>query len=104
MTHQRRCTAVEEPAGQRRLRLQKIHKGPGQSTRGGLQRCTSAARRNAIVWFWINEPTKVFVARSGVHELTTTILSDDQVRDLVEKMLKSSGRRVDLSAPFVDAC
>jgi pilus assembly protein CpaF len=55
------------------------------------------------VWFWINEPTKVFVARSGVHELTTTILSDDQVRDLVEKMLKSSGRRVDLSAPFVDA-
>jgi pilus assembly protein CpaF len=52
---------------------------------------------------WINEPTKVFVARAGLHELTTTILSDDQVRDLVEKMLKSSGRRVDLSAPFVDA-
>ena len=25
------------------------------------------------------------------------------MRDLVEKMLKSSGRRVDLSAPFVDA-
>jgi hypothetical protein len=25
------------------------------------------------------------------------------VRDLVEKMLKSSGRRVDLSTPFVDA-
>lgn len=52
---------------------------------------------------WVNEPTKVFVARAGVHELTTTILSDEQVRDLVEKMLKSSGRRVDLSAPFVDA-
>jgi pilus assembly protein CpaF len=52
---------------------------------------------------WINEPTKVFVARAGVHELTTTVLSEDQVRDLVEKMLKSSGRRVDLSAPFVDA-
>jgi pilus assembly protein CpaF len=52
---------------------------------------------------WINEPTKVFIARAGVHELTTTVLSEDQVRDLVEKMLKSSGRRVDLSAPFVDA-
>ena len=26
-----------------------------------------------------------------------------RVRDLVEKMLKSSGRRVDLSTPFVDA-
>jgi Flp pilus assembly CpaF family ATPase len=47
---------------------------------------------------WINEPTKVFVARAGVHELTTTVLSEDQVRDLVEKMLKSSGRRVDLRA------
>jgi len=52
---------------------------------------------------WINEPTKVFVARHGVHELTTTILTADEVRDLVEKMLKSSGRRVDLSTPFVDA-
>jgi pilus assembly protein CpaF len=52
---------------------------------------------------WINEPTKVFVARHGVHELTTTVLSGDEVRDLVEKMLKSSGRRVDLSTPFVDA-
>jgi pilus assembly protein CpaF len=27
----------------------------------------------------------------------------DEVRDLVERMLKSSGRRVDLSSPFVDA-
>jgi pilus assembly protein CpaF len=52
---------------------------------------------------WINEPSKVFIARRGVSELTTTILSAEQVRDLVEKMLKSSGRRVDLSTPFVDA-
>jgi pilus assembly protein CpaF len=52
---------------------------------------------------WINEPTKVFVARAGVAELTTTILTADEVRDLVERMLKSSGRRVDLSSPFVDA-
>jgi pilus assembly protein CpaF len=52
---------------------------------------------------WINEPSKVFVARAGQSELTTTILSSDQVRDLVERMLKSSGRRVDLSSPFVDA-
>jgi pilus assembly protein CpaF len=52
---------------------------------------------------WINEPGKVFVAKSGQPELTTTILSGDQVRDLVERMLKSSGRRIDLSSPFVDA-
>jgi pilus assembly protein CpaF len=52
---------------------------------------------------WINGPAQVFVARRGVAELTTTILSDAQVRDLVERMLKSSGRRLDLSSPFVDA-
>ena len=49
---------------------------------------------------WINEPGRVFVARRGRSELTTTILNDGQVRDLVEKMLKSTGRRVDLSTPF----
>jgi pilus assembly protein CpaF len=52
---------------------------------------------------WINEPGKVFVARGGLSELTTTILGAQEVRDLVERMLKSSGRRVDLSSPFVDA-
>jgi pilus assembly protein CpaF len=57
----------------------------------------------SIEEIWINEPGKVFVARHGLHELTTTILSADDVRALVERMLKSSGLRVDLSSPFVDA-
>ncbi|WP_051259302.1 CpaF family protein [Schaalia suimastitidis] len=52
---------------------------------------------------WINAPTRVFVARHGVPELTTIILSDTQVRDLVERMLHFSGRRLDISQPFVDA-
>ncbi len=52
---------------------------------------------------WINEPGRVFVAKRGRSELTTTILDEAQVRDLVEKMLKTTGRRVDLSTPFVDA-
>jgi pilus assembly protein CpaF len=52
---------------------------------------------------WINSPAQVFVARRGVSELTTTLLTADQVRDLVERMLKASGRRLDLSSPFVDA-
>ena len=52
---------------------------------------------------WINEPSRVFVARAGKHELTATILSAAQVQELVERMLKSSGRRVDVSQPFVDA-
>ena len=52
---------------------------------------------------WINSPGEVFVARAGRSELTTTILTAPAVRDLVERMLKASGRRVDLSSPFVDA-
>ena len=52
---------------------------------------------------WINEPGRVFVARRGRSELTTLILTSDAVADLVERMLRSSGRRIDLSTPFVDA-
>ena len=52
---------------------------------------------------WINAPSKVFVARHGRSELTPTLLTEQQVQDLVERMLRSSGRRVDLSSPFVDA-
>jgi pilus assembly protein CpaF len=52
---------------------------------------------------WINDPSRVFVARDGRHELTSTILGAAQVQELVERMLKSSGRRIDVSQPFVDA-
>ncbi len=52
---------------------------------------------------WVNEPSRVFVARGGRTELTSTILDEGQVRDLVERMLRWSGRRLDVSSPFVDA-
>ncbi len=52
---------------------------------------------------WINAPDRIFIARGGVSERTPLMLTDTAVRDLVERMLQSSGRRVDLSQPFVDA-
>lgn len=52
---------------------------------------------------WINEPERVFIARAGRHELTSVMLTAAQVRELVERMLSTSGRRLDLSQPFVDA-
>jgi pilus assembly protein CpaF len=52
---------------------------------------------------WVNEPGRVFVARRGRSELTTTILGAGELADLVERMLRTSGRRVDMSTPFVDA-
>ncbi len=50
---------------------------------------------------WINDPSRVFVARHGRHELTPTILTPEEVRELIERMLKTSGRRLDLSQPLV---
>jgi pilus assembly protein CpaF len=52
---------------------------------------------------WINEPGRVFIARRGRSELTTLIMTAQQVADLVERMLGTTGRRIDLSTPFVDA-
>lgn len=57
----------------------------------------------AVEEIWINEPGRVFVARGGRSELTMVILTGDQVADLIERMLRASGRRLDLSTPFVDA-
>jgi pilus assembly protein CpaF len=57
----------------------------------------------AVEEIWINEPGRVFVARRGRSELTNVILTSEQVADLVERMLRVSGRRLDRSSPFVDA-
>ncbi|MCW2852299.1 MAG: type secretion system protein, partial [Nocardioides sp.] len=57
----------------------------------------------AVEEIWINDPSRVFIARHGRHELTNLMLSQSQVNELVERMLKSSGRRIDISQPFVDA-
>jgi len=58
---------------------------------------------SAVEEIWINQPDRVFVAREGRSELTSIMLTADQVRELVERMLSSSGRRLDISQPFVDA-
>ena len=52
---------------------------------------------------WINEPSRVFIARAGRSELTSVLLTDQSVRLIVERMLTNTGRRVDVSHPFVDA-
>lgn len=52
---------------------------------------------------WINSPDRVFVARNGRTEQVRVQIAESDVRDLVERMLHATGRRVDLSQPFVDA-
>ena len=52
---------------------------------------------------WINSPDEILIARNGESELTGLHLSTEAINSLLERMLKPSGRRVDLSSPFVDA-
>ena len=114
---------AREPQAVQRLVRDAVADYDQRSMHGGMPVLGNVARAEKSVWdtvagfgplqqyfddptveeIWINEPTRVFVARGGVAELTTTLLTGDEVRDLVERMLKSSGRRVDLSSPFVDA-
>lgn len=52
---------------------------------------------------WLNGPDSIHVARGGVSHRTDLRLTEPMLRDLVERMLQSTGRRVDISQPFVDA-
>jgi len=52
---------------------------------------------------WINSPDHVFVARAGVSERVHVSLTSETIRGLVERMLRPTGRRIDVSQPFVDA-
>ncbi|WP_426172498.1 CpaF family protein [Microbacterium sp. DWRC1-3] len=52
---------------------------------------------------WLNGSGHVHIAREGEAERTGLRLDDVAVRDIVERMLQSTGRRVDISQPFVDA-
>ncbi len=58
---------------------------------------------DSVEEIWINEPGRVFIARAGTSELTPVVMTATAVRDVVERMLRWSGRRLDLSQPFVDA-
>ena len=48
---------------------------------------------------WWNRPDRIMVARAGISTVSDVRLTDDQVVILVERMLRSSGRRLDLSKP-----
>jgi pilus assembly protein CpaF len=57
----------------------------------------------SIEEIWINSPNRIFIAKNGVSQLAPVIISAEEIRDITERMLAWSGRRVDLSKPFVDA-
>jgi pilus assembly protein CpaF len=85
---------IEDPVAVRKAVLARV---------SGLGPLQSLMDDSAVEEIWINGPGRVFCATQGRHVLTNVVLSDSAVRDLVERMLRTSGRRLDLSSPFVDA-
>ena len=63
----------------------------------------SLIRDASVEEIWINSPERIFVAREGKSQLTNLVLTADAVRDLIDRTLLWSGRRLDISQPFVDA-
>jgi len=57
----------------------------------------------SIEEIWINGPGRIFVAKNGLSELTSVILTESEMSVLLEQLLRNTGRRLDISHPFVDA-
>ncbi|MGO2659621.1 CpaF family protein [Mycetocola reblochoni] len=57
----------------------------------------------AVEEIWINSPRAVFASAGGVTRRVPLELTAQAVRETVERMLQTTGRRLDLSSPFVDA-
>lgn len=57
----------------------------------------------SIEEIWINTPQRIFIAKGGKSQITNLVLDATTVQNLVERLLMWSGRRLDLSHPFVDA-
>jgi pilus assembly protein CpaF len=85
---------IEDRAAVRKAILDRI---------AGLGRLQPLLDDAEVEEIWINGPGRVFCVRSGRHVLTNIGLNEGEIRDLVERMLRASGRRLDLSSPFVDA-
>lgn len=89
-----RLPRIDDPPGVRKAVLDRV------AGFGPLQPLLDDANVEEI---WINGPGRVFCARDGRHVLTNVVVGQPEIRELVERMLRASGRRLDLSSPFVDA-
>jgi pilus assembly protein CpaF len=52
---------------------------------------------------WVNSNSEVFVASAGNSKRLEIKIAQELLQTLIEKMLRNTGRRLDRSAPFVDA-
>jgi pilus assembly protein CpaF len=58
---------------------------------------------DSVEEIWLNQPNEVFVSRNGTTERLELSLNADEIKTLVFRLLRESGRRLDRVMPFVDA-
>jgi pilus assembly protein CpaF len=52
---------------------------------------------------WINEPGVVWFAKNGRHQRSALNFDSKELESVIERMIRTSGRRLDRSSPFIDA-
>lgn len=57
----------------------------------------------SIEEIWVNGPNEVFIAKKGISSSLPISIDSGELKVIVERMLRSTGRRLDRSSPFVDA-
>jgi pilus assembly protein CpaF len=57
----------------------------------------------SIEEIWVNAPDCIYIAKNGVSSRVETSIPQAQLQVIIERMLRSTGRRLDRSSPFVDA-
>jgi pilus assembly protein CpaF len=77
--------------------------GEVKSVLSGYGPLTELINNPVIEEIWINSPEDIFIASRGKTIKLELSLSALEVRQVVERMLRDSGRRLDRSEPFVDA-
>lgn len=72
-------------------------------TRAAIARLDALLADPTIEELWVNAPDRIFIARDGMPELTSCVVTSADISLWVERLLMHSQRRLDLSTPFVDA-
>lgn len=57
----------------------------------------------SIEEIWVNAPDCIYIAKNGTSTRIDTSISQAQLQVIIERMLRTTGRRLDRSSPFVDA-
>jgi pilus assembly protein CpaF len=77
--------------------------GELRSAMSGYGQLDDLVGNPAIEEIWINSPNEVFIYENSKTKRVQLQLSNSDIRQAVERMLRDSGRRLDRSEPFVDA-